>query len=156
MRRLAMLAALWMVTGCGDGGEDRARANLVQATKELSEANEQARLLLPATAARTAADEGRICRAAVGSLNGRDPAIIKVISATNGLYRVRYTRDDATVWTNDCRFVNDLVEWRMVENGQPGRWRTEDTIRYTINGPTISINSFMGGELMTSDTYRID
>jgi hypothetical protein len=104
----------------------------------------------------TAEDKGRVCRAAIASLNGRDPAIIRVISTSDDIHRVRYTRDDGTVWTNECRVGEGTAEWRMVENGQPGRWRTEDTIRFTVDGSTISINTFMGGEPMTSDTYTVE
>lgn len=102
------------------------------------------------------AQKGRICRAAIASLNGRDPAIIRVLSASDGIYRVRYTRDDGTVWTNECRVAdNGFAEWRAVQNGQPGRWRDEDTIRYSVAGDSISIKTYMGGELVTDDTYEV-
>lgn len=102
------------------------------------------------------AQKGRICRAAIASLNGRDPSIIKVLSSANGITRVRYTRDDGTVWTNECRVAdNGYAEWRAVQNGQPGRWRDEDTIRYSVDGTSISIQTFMGGELVTDDTYEM-
>lgn len=87
---------------------------------------------------------------------GRDPAIIRVISADQGIHRVRYTRDDGTVWTNECRVGDGTVEWRAVLDGQPGRWRTEDTIRFTVDGPTIHIQSFMYGEPVTDDTYQVE
>lgn len=100
-------------------------------------------------------DKGRVCRAAIASLNGRDPEIIRVISTDGDIHRVRYTRDDGTVWTNECRVGANTAEWRMVENGRPGRWRNEDTIRFNIDGPRISIQTFMMGDPMTSDTYEI-
>jgi hypothetical protein len=79
-----------------------------------------------------------------------------VVSNADGINRVRYTRDDGTVWTNDCRVSDDgSAEWRAVQNGQPGRWRDEDTTRYTVDGTSISIQTFMGGELVTDETYGV-
>ena len=112
---------------------------------------------MPEPVALSDADKGRVCRAAIASLNGRDPAIIRVILAQADINRVRYTRDDGTVWTNECRVAdNGTAEWRMVQNGQPGRWRNEDMIRYAVDGASINIQTFMGGEPITNDTYTVE
>lgn len=151
MKRIVVLAGFSMLAACGDGKTE---------AEQFAEAVTPIEIIEPVpdqpTAALSDADKGRVCRSAIASLNGRDPAIIRVISASNDIHRVRYTRDDGTVWTNECRIGNGTAEWRMVENGQPGRWRNEDTIRFTVDGPTISINTFMGGEPMTSDTYTVE
>lgn len=157
MKRLAALAALILLTACGQSERDQESAReLSEATRELGEAVDQARLLTGEPVSLSDDDKGRVCRAAIASLNGRDPAIIRVVSNEGDTYRVRYTRDDGTVWTNDCRVGDGTAEWRMVENGQPGRWRSEDTIRYSIDGASVSIDTFMGAEPMTSDTYEIN
>jgi len=154
MKRLLAFSTLAFLAACGETDQD-ARENLTQSTREANAVVKEARALLP-PADLSAADRGRVCRAIIASLNGRDPAIINVISSDGDLYRVRYTRDDGTVWTNECRVGNGTAEWRIVENGQPGRWRTEDTIRFTVSGSTVSVQTFMGADPMTSDTYEIE
>nr|WP_315025435.1 hypothetical protein [Brevundimonas diminuta] len=158
MKRLAALSALTMLAACGDA-DQQARENLTESTAELQEATANARALLPpepTPVSLSDEDAGRVCRAAIASLNGRDPAIIRVISTNAGIHRVRYRRDDGTVWTNECRVGNGTAEWRAVMDGQPGRWRNEDTIRFTVDGSTINIQTFMGGEPVTNDTYEVN
>jgi hypothetical protein len=156
MKRLIALAALPMLAACGE--DPTANTTYTPPEAETTPAVEEplADAGDPTLVSLSDEDKGRVCRAAIASLNGRDPAIIRVISSDNGLYRVRYTRDDGTVWTNECSVAEGSAQWRMVENGQPGRWRYEDTVRFTVDGPTISINTFMNGEPMTSDTYEVE
>ena len=159
MKKITAVAVVLTLAACGERTSlDEANDQLADSTAELREVTANAALLTPSTQPVSVddADKGRICRAAIASLNGRDPAIIKVVSNADGINRVRYTRDDGTVWTNDCRVSDDgSAKWRAVQNGQPGRWRDEDTIRYAVAGPSISIQTFMGGELVTDDTYEV-
>ncbi len=148
------LGALLLITACDSDLKAAERENAARATEV---AAALAKVEPPVTrVVLTEADMGRICRAAIASLNGRDPAVIKVTGSAGNLRRVRYTRDDGTTWTNECRFGGGGLDWRTVENGQPGRWRTEDEVRFSINGKDIAIDTFMGGEPVTSDFYTID
>ncbi len=159
MKRLVALGALMVVAACDDGYEQAGR-DLTQSTRELNEANEMAAAIRgdvePQPVSLSDADKGRVCRAIIASLNGRDPAIIEVISSQGFTHRVRYRRDDGTVWTNECRVGSGTAEWRAITDGQPGRWRDEDTIRFTVDGPTITVETFSMGELMTNDTYTVE
>ncbi len=110
---------------------------------------------MASVASLTDSQKGKVCRAAIANVMGRDPSIIRVLSQTGGITRVRYTRDDGTVWTNECRVNADNVDWRAVDGGQPGRWRSEDTIRYKIEGSRITIQQFMSGEHIDTQAYTV-
>ncbi|QCQ98515.1 hypothetical protein [Brevundimonas sp. SGAir0440] len=158
MKKIIALSFVSVIAACGDG----VRSDQVEIansdtdpTNEAVIASDQA---LPASAPAVViadADKGRVCRAIIASLNGRQPDIIRVISHQGDEYRVRYTRDDGTVWTNDCIVGNGTAQWRMVENGVPGRWRSEDTINFTVDGEKIDVQTYMNGEPVTSDSYTI-
>ena len=58
-----------------------------------------------------ASDLGRVCRAAVAALNGRDPTIIKVERVESGVAHVGYVRpNDGKVWKNQCRVLHPGAE----------------------------------------------
>lgn len=102
-------------------------------------------------------DRGRVCRAAIASIMGRDPNIIRVTSQDGINVRVAYTRDDGTRWAQACR-VHDrgYVEWAGIERGQQGRWRNEDDIRFEIrDGDAIHIRQSSMGELIDDDVYEV-
>lgn len=161
MKKLLAAAALLSVAACGGQEEPEqpqppAHTGVEMAAFDGAPPNYTAMPApAPAASSLSVADEGRVCRAAIASLNGRDPAIIRVISTSGDIHRVRYTRDDGTVWTNECRIGDGTAEWRAVQDGQPGRWRDEDTIRFTVDGSTINIQTFMMGEPVTNDTYTV-
>lgn len=163
MKRLLALGALGMVSGCGEERpaeppyfpEYDAKGAAERAAEGARGEQETARSA-PRPVILTSADRGRACRAIIASLNGRDPAIIRVISTDGDIYRVRYTRDDGTVWTNECRVDDGTAKWRMIENGQPGRWRDEDTILFSVEGKSIRVKTFMNGDPITNDTYTVE
>lgn len=155
MKRIIMLATFASIAACSENheksaGVQAAEANLAAVVAKQEEARQPSSVL-----GLSNEDKGRTCRAIIASLNGRDPNIIRVISSEGEIYRVRYTRDDGTVWTYECGFGAGVAQWRMVENGRAGRWRTEDTIQFSSDGPKISVNTFMDGEPMTSDTFTV-
>jgi hypothetical protein len=161
MKRIIALAVLATLTACGNPTDTSSAMTAEEAgNAPATDAAGATAASQPAPVVEQAslsdADKGRVCRAAIASLNGRDPAIIRVISTKDDIHRVRYTRDDGTVWTNECRVGTGTAEWRMVQDGQPGRWRNEDTIRFTVDGSAINIQTFMGGEPVTNDTYEVE
>jgi hypothetical protein len=63
-----------------------------------------------------------ICRAAIGSIAGRDPKSIHTSLSTEGVLFLTYTRPfDNFVWTYRCRVEGDRVLWAS----EPGRWRDD-------------------------------
>lgn len=113
----------------------------------------------PAPVKLTEADEGRICRAAIAAINGRQPDIIKVVKRSGEIIRTRYTRDDGKVWTNECRVSGDKVEWRTFDvdgpGTGPGRWRDEDDVRFVVSGQSITITQHMDGDFVGKETFTV-
>lgn len=73
-------------------------------------------------------DAGKVCRAVVAVLNGRDVEIIRVYKFEKGMPYVSYKRpDDGKVWKNRCKFDGNRVIWSGVDipgyGPGPGRWR---------------------------------
>lgn len=158
MNRLVAIAALFALAGCEQGPSDEqilADADAAIASTEAT-LEQLSREIDIGEGVLSEADQGRACRAVIASLNGRDPAIIQVIEQSANYVTVRYTRDDGAVWTNQCRVGKTTAEWRMVENGTAGRWRTEDTVRFQIEGPSIKVQTFMSGEKVTDDVFTVE
>jgi hypothetical protein len=114
-------------------------------------------------AALSDADLGRVCRAAVAALNGRDPAIIKVEHITGDMAYVGYRRpDDGKVWKNRCRVEGDRVVWSAVDldgpGSGPGRWRThpdDETITYSIDGATVKVRVGFSDGSGWEESYKL-
>jgi predicted NAD/FAD-dependent oxidoreductase len=107
-------------------------------------------------AALSNADQGRACRAAIASVMGREPSIIRIVSRADDVVRVGYTRDDGTKWQNECRVTGNKVEWRTYENGRSGRWRTEDSITVTLKGgDVVHVRQTSYGELLDDADYTV-
>jgi len=63
-----------------------------------------------------------ICRAAIASIKGRDPKLMKVALTRDDVFFLTYTRPiDSFVWTYRCRIEGSRVVWA----DEPGRWRNE-------------------------------
>lgn len=102
-------------------------------------------------------DAGRVCRAAIASLMGRDPSIIAVTSNDGAHINVSYrTMNDGKVWRNHCSIIGDRVNWAAILDGAQGRWRTEDDIRYVLSGPSIKVTVRTDGELVSEKSYQIE
>lgn len=109
-------------------------------------------------------DFGRVCRAAVAALNGRDPAIIKVERIENGIAHVGYVRpNDGKVWKNQCRVDGNRVVWASVDlNGPgtgPGRWRTDaedEVVTYAVRANTVTVRiTYSDGSTEPEHVYTI-
>lgn len=154
MRSLAITISL-VVAGCGPNAEQAE----VAAMDEKADVQAPPSVQQPASVAMSEADMGRACRGAIASINGRDPGIIKVTRTAGNLIRTRYTRDDGTVWQNECEVGSGNLRWRTWDgNGPgsgPGRWRTEDEILFTITGDKVHVRQSMEGELISEDDFTI-
>ena len=109
-------------------------------------------------------DLGRVCRAAVAELNGRDPASMQVKDNAAGIVRVEYRRpDDNKLWKNDCRVEGDKLIWRGVDafghGSGPGRWREDpmdEVITFALDGSNVTINMTFSDGSSGSETYTIN
>lgn len=156
--RFGMLVGALALGACSPASEPQQSVDPVVAANEAAaDAMAAAPATDPAKAeaevapvAMTTKDMGRVCRAAIATVMGRDPSIIRVTATNGSIVDVRYTRDDGTVWSNRCRVDSGQVTWAAIENGQPGRWRTEDNITFSVDGDQITVTeSIMGTETYT-------
>lgn len=93
-----------------------------------------------------------VCKAAIASSFGRSASIMKVVSKTGDIVRVRYNRpDDGKQWTNDCRIEGNRIVWRTVDafpGDGPGIWRTrpdDDVLTFEIRGNKVAISTTYAG-----------
>lgn len=93
-----------------------------------------------------------VCKAAIASSFGRSASIMKVVSKTGDIVRVRYNRpDDGKQWTNDCRVEGNRILWRTVDafaGDGPGIWRTrpdDDVLTFEVKGKEIVISTVYAG-----------
>ena len=108
-------------------------------------------------------DVGRVCRAAIAAINGRDPAIIKVDKIEGGIAYVSYKRpDDGKKWKNRCRLEGKKVIWAAVDldgpGSGPGRWRNDpadEVITYSIDGDSITITQTFSDGSDMSETVQV-
>ena len=108
-------------------------------------------------------DVGRVCRAAIASINGRDAAIIKVDKIEDGIAYVSYKRpDDGKKWKNRCRLEGNKVIWAAVDldgpGSGPGRWRNDpadEVITYKIDGDSITITQTFGDGSDITETVKV-
>ncbi|GAA0456635.1 MULTISPECIES: hypothetical protein [Sphingomonas] len=113
-----------------------------------------------ATVAATTPYAIEACKAAVAALNGRDPATMKGKKLTDDLVHVSYIRpDDGKRWQSRCRIddANHLT-WAQFDafgDGQQGRWRTEDTVGFSVEGKNLHVKVSTEGELMSDETYPL-
>jgi hypothetical protein len=69
----------------------------------------------------TPAEQGEVCRAAIGGVMGRKPSIMKAQSEGE-ITVVSYNRpSDGTLWKYRCRLEGARVIWAS----ETGRWRTD-------------------------------
>jgi hypothetical protein len=99
---------------------------------------------LAAIAAESGAAEGdagfsqtQICKAGIGLVMGKSPAIIKATVAGNEV-RLSYIRaDDGSTWKYKCKVEGSRVLW----GADPGRWRThpdDEPLFYAVTGSGAS------------------
>lgn len=154
---LAVLAMTTTATGCSNPSDDDAANETINAAMQAA-ANADAAIARADAALAMAegrvtsptvssSDLARICRAAVAHMMGKDPAIMKVKSNSDGVVRIQYKRpDDGTIWKDDCRLEGQRVMWRAVDafaGSGPGRWRNhpdDEVITYSLDGDNVTIN----------------
>ncbi|QRM34940.1 hypothetical protein [Microvirga sp. VF16] len=99
------------------------------------------------------AEKGVVCRAAVGSVTGRDPSIM-MARPDGDVTHVSYSRpSDGSVWSYRCRLEGNRVIWASAE----GRWRTHPdngVLTYEmVEGGKIRIVEAHSNGSKSEDTY---
>lgn len=100
------------------------------------------------------------CKAAIAALNGRDPATMKGKKLADDLVHVSYVRpDDGKRWQSRCQITdaNHLMwaQFDAFDDGQQGRWRTEDTVEFSIEGKKLHVKIATNGEAFADETYPL-
>jgi hypothetical protein len=111
----------------------------------------------------SATDLSRVCRAAIASMNGHKPRIMKVMSNKDGVVRIRYARpSDGKLWKNDCRVAGNQVEWRPVDADGPGsgesRWRSSDygeRVTFEIKGRKVEITTHYPDSAPEAESFEL-
>lgn len=109
-------------------------------------------------------DLGRVCRAAIGTLNGRDPAIIEVARVKGGVADVQYLRpDDGKLWKYRCRAESSRILWAGVDvagpGTGPGRWRDrpeDEVMTFALAGRSITIVTRYDDGSINQKVYEIE
>ena len=89
--------------------------------------------------------ERQVCRAAIGALFGRVPAIVKVNASVGAELHLSYIRpDDRKLWTYKCKVEGARVMW----GSRDGRWRDhplDEVVEYSVTPAAVSIVAKAGG-----------
>lgn len=102
-----------------------------------------------------------ICKAAIGTVMGRDPRIIKASPARENPKEVElfYIRqNDGTRWAYKCKLEDNRAIWGI----PAGRWRTlpeDGTVTFTISGSgdsaSVTIEDNLGGATISKKTFKL-
>lgn len=99
------------------------------------------------------------CKAAIAVIMGRDPKTMSGKLVAGDLAHISYIRkDDGKRWQNRCRADStSKLTWAAFDafgDGKQGRWRTEESIDFKVEGKklTVTVNQF--GEPQT-ETFEL-
>lgn len=81
------------------------------------------------------------CATAIGVLMSQDPRSMTKRELDESNFSVSYKRDDGTRWEYRCEVKSDRLRWQTVENGQAGRQRLEDDLRYTVADGIMTVTA---------------
>lgn len=98
----------------------------------------------------------QICRAAIATLMGQRPTIVKVTGGYADVVNVVYARPgDGKKWANRCRLEGSRVMWAS----DPGRWRTDpldEVVTFGVSGDTLTIRQRYSDGSEAAATYSPD
>lgn len=103
--------------------------------------------------AQEASERAMICKAAVATVMGRDPAIIKIGQDGDEIVSLSYRRSgEQKLWSYRCKIVADRVIWAA----DPGRWRDhpqDERITYRADKVKIYIAETYGDGSKTEKSF---
>lgn len=92
----------------------------------------------------------QICKAAISTIMGRLPSIIRIASSSGGVTYLSYIAD-GTKWDYRCRIQGNNAVWAA----EPGRWRTEDDIQYSVSGTRLVVSELYSDGSSNRKVYEI-
>lgn len=103
-------------------------------------------------------DEQKViaCRASIAMLMAQEPSIIEGRYLDGDMVQTSYLRpSDGTRWQNRCIMFRDSLTWTIFENGQMGRVRAEDDIRFDFLDDRVNVTLFSSGEQVQRQSYQL-
>lgn len=101
---------------------------------------------------------GKVCKAAVAAMFGRDHKTMKLDEISGDTAYVHYIRpNDNSRWAIKCKLDGDRVIWASNNPDNLKRWRTDpldDVVRYSIEGKTLKITQEYTDGSSSSDEYK--
>ncbi len=102
---------------------------------------------------------GKVCKAAVASIFGRDHRIMKLDKTADGVAYVHYIRpDDNSRWAVKCKLDEGRVIWASNNADNSKRWRTDpldDVVKYSIEDTTLTITQEYTDGSSSNDEYKL-
>lgn len=102
---------------------------------------------------------GKVCKAAVASMFGRDHKTMKLDKIADGVAYVHYIRpDDNSRWAVKCKLDGDRVIWASNNADNSKRWRTDpldDVVKYSIKDTVLTITQVFTDGSSSSDEYKL-
>lgn len=95
----------------------------------------------------------QICKAAIGTLMGRDPLSIRVTEKIGTVVHLYYVRNDGTKWAYRCRLEGQKIIWATAD----GRWRTEasdEKITFRAKSGSLEINQQYSDGSSSKETFK--
>ncbi len=104
--------------------------------------------------AQTQPSHSSVCKAAIGAIMGRDPAIISA-EPSGDIVSWNYVRpNDKTVWGGRCRIAGNTIVWQTTN----GRWRdhpADELITWRLAGSQVVIRQkFSDGSIVDKSFDR--
>lgn len=99
--------------------------------------------------------DSSICKGAISTIMGRDPAIIRVDKLSQPVVFLSYVwADDNTRWSYRCKLEGSRIFWATPD----GRWRTheaDEVITFEVVKNTISIRQKFADGSESEDNYSL-
>ena len=100
-------------------------------------------------------NEQQVCKAAISTVMGKNPSIMKIDRIKRNVTYLSYIRpDDGTNWAYRCMFDRSTVIWAS----DTGRWRTDKAdskITFSINGNTLTISEKYSDGSATNKSFTL-
>lgn len=102
---------------------------------------------------------GKVCKAAVASVFGRDHKTMKLDKIVGDVAFIHYVRPgDHSHWSVKCKLDGDRVIWASNNTDDSKRWRTDpldDVIKYSIEDTMLTITQEYTDGSSSNDEYKL-
>lgn len=102
---------------------------------------------------------GKVCKATVASVFGRDHKTMKLEKIVDDVAFIHYVRPgDDTRWSVKCKLDGGRVIWASNNSDDSKRWRTDpldDVIKYSIEDAMLTITQEYTDGSSSNDEYKL-